>query len=299
MSTWLFLKEKDARGSRTWPANETLLRQQAEAGKKSCRLPCSWGKAVRGGRPGHCQYRLPRRGAGRCAGVPIAGRPAALQGRWGQAVQHFNMLLRVDLVEAWKFLRWIIRGRCRAGRSGDAGEYRISAGRPSSSSPARGPANCRAHRQELSRRPADESVLAALAPLAELAAKSFSGTSLVPGAKPGWRRGGVFPEPDGLSAQELHRAVDWGRAAWRMRRWPGRAPPRVRFWPWPASSWTNPGSARRTGAEREMIENKYREGLDAGNGIWILVRLELAESSSGSRDHPPRTSPPTPPADKS
>jgi hypothetical protein len=137
--------------------------------------------------------------------------------------------------------------------------------------------------------PADESVLSALAPLADLAAKSFSDAGLLSG-------GEAWMAPWrclSLTLMDYRRGHFAGAVIWGTRclSYGDDCPARVAtVRTILAMSHHQLGQAGEARSElarsREMIENKYRDGLDAGNGTlgywfdWELGRILLREAEA-------------------
>jgi hypothetical protein len=291
-STWLFFKERESRReAEQGRANEALLRRQAEVREKISQAAVLVG-----------QSRFAEADQ-LAAGIPIAetalegstvfrslGDWAAVQKRWPRAAAHFATLLRVDQIETFG-VSTLDYTRCavaliEVGDSSSYEQFRQAAikqfgGTGDPVVAERTVKNCLLV-------PADDSLLTALAPLTEIAAKSLAGgdptvgieTSLAP-----WRC-------VSLALMELRRknfsdSIEWCN---RCLAFGNDIPVRVATArAILALSYHRLGRATEARAEltqsRAIIEDKFKGDLDVGDGgqgfwfDWLLGQILLREAA--------------------
>ena len=181
-STWLFFKERESRReAERGRANEIILRQQAEAREKIAQVAVLLG-----------QDRFEE--ADRLmAEIPFPetvsegenvfrslGDWAAMQGQWKRAAEHFAMLLKVDRMETWE-VSTLDHSRCAVAlvEGGDqAGYERFCQAAIKQFARTTDPLIAERTVKNNLLLPAGDDRLAALVPLAEIAAKSFSKNDL-------------------------------------------------------------------------------------------------------------------------
>ncbi len=290
-STWLFFKERESRRTaELGRANEVILRRQAEAREKITQAAVLVGESrfaeadrlVEG-------ITFPETALEGESVFRTLGEWAALQNQWEKAAGLLATLVQVDQVETWDIstLDYSRYAVC-AVESGDKDAYekfrsaavKHFAGTTDPLFAERTVKNCLLL-------PADDQLLAALAPLAETAAYSVNRRAaendlwMVP-----WRcvslalieyRRGHFP----LAIGWCRRCLKYGddnparvstiRAILAMSLYQSRQPEDARI---------------ELTQSREVIENKLKLGLDLGNGTegywfdWVLGRILLREATA-------------------
>ena len=299
-STWLFFKERESRReAELGRANEITLRQQAEAGEKVAQAAVLLN-----------QNRLEE--ADRLLGQFYSpdtvaegenvfrslGDWAALHGRWNRAAQYFNMLLKVDRLETMD-IATLDHSRCAvvlvAGGDNNGYQHFRQVGIKQFVNTTDPLIAERTLKNNLLL-PADETTMAALVPLADIAAKSIAddppttGDWMTP-----WRC-------VSLALMEYRRghsseAVDWCK---RCLIYGSSNPARIATArAILAMSHYQLGQLNEARSElaqsREMIENKFKTGLDQGDGNgywfdWLLGKILLQEASSLIEQAPPNKS---------
>ena len=295
-STWLFFKERASRHeAERGRANEALLVKQAEARGKIAQAVLLV-EQNRFEEADRLVGEIPTSNTamvGEAVFRPL-GDWAALQGRWKRAVEYFSILARVDQFETSE-ISTLDHTKCAVAliELGDRPTYKDFcretikqfAGTTDPLIAERTFKNCLLL-------PADANLLTALAPLAELAAKSFrenidpeNGSWMMP-----WRC-------VSLALMEYRRgnysgAIDWGN---RCLTYGNDTPSRVAtIHAILALSYHKLGQSENARSElaqsRELIDNKFKEGLllgDGGQGYWfdwilgqILEREAIADMES-------------------
>jgi serine/threonine protein kinase len=284
-STWLLFKERELRReAERGRANEVLLRQQAEARVKIAQATLlveqnRFEEADRlvGGIPssdtalvGEAVFRL-------------LGDWAALQGRWRRAAEYLSILVRVDQFET-SDISTLDHTKCAVAliELRDKGAYesfcresiKQFAGTTDPLVAERTFKNCLLL-------PADANLLASLAPLADVAAKSFSENSV--SAKDLWM---MSWRSMSLSLIEYRRgnypaAIDWcNRCLAYGDDNPSRTATTHAILAMSCLQFGQTENARSELAQcRELIDNKFKAGLDLGDGgqgywfDWVLGQI--------------------------
>ena len=300
-STWLFFKEREARReAQHGRANEALLRQQAEAREKIAQAVL----LVEQNRLDEADQLVGGISSpdtalvGEAVFRPLADR-AALQGNWRRAAEYLSVLVQVDQFETSE-ISTLDHTKCAVAliEAGDLRGYehfcresiKQFAGTTDPIIAERTFKNCLLL-------PADARRLAALNPLGDLAAKSISA--------PAAPKGGAWMMPWRCLSLALleyrsgnfHGAIDWGNRCLAYRNsCPAReAAIRAIL----AMACHRLGQAVDAQSElaqsRELIDNKFKAGLDAGDGAqgfwfdWILGRIlerEAIADMTGSPQPP-------------
>jgi serine/threonine protein kinase len=291
-STWLFFKEQESRReAERGRANEIILRQQAEAREKVARAAVLLGQD---------QFEAADR---LMAEIPFPetvsegenvfrslGDWAALRSRWQRAAEHFAMLLKVDQMETWE-ISTLDHSRCAVAlvEGGDKDGYEHFR-QVAIKHFARTTDPLVAERTVKNSLllPADETMMAALIPMAEIAAKSIANNEPKPGTGD-WRSPWRCVS---LALMEYRRghsseAIDWGK---RCLAYGNVSPARIAtIHTILAMSHYQLGHLDEARSElaqsREMIENKYKAGLDQGDGNgywfdWVLGKILLREAGA-------------------
>jgi hypothetical protein len=306
-STWLFFKERDARrDAERGRANEITLRRQAEAREKIAQAAMLVGQnRLEEAEQLASGVSSPENAVGGAALFRSLGDWAAMQGRWPRAVEHFTLLLQVDQFETWD-VSTLDYSRC--------GVAILEAGNRTGYEHFRQAAIERfAHTTDplIAERtvknslllPADNPMMAALVPLADIAAKSVSGNDAAPGVEP-WM---VPWRCVSLALMEYRRehsveAINWGK---RCLSYGNDNPARVATArAILAMSYFQLGQTEEAHAElvqsRDLIGNKIRDGFNSGNGTegywydWMLARILLREAATLIEGSPQLASPSAP-----
>ena len=274
-STWLFFKERESRqAAERGRANEALLRQQAEA-----RATIAQAAMLVGQNRFEEADRL-------VAGIAfpetvLAGetvfRPlgdwTAIQGRWQRAGDYFALLMRVDQMETWD-VATLDSTRCGVAlvENGDKDAYerfrRAAIARFASTSD---PVVAERTVKNSLLLPADKEVLASLAPLAEIAAKSVPEANSPADNEP-WS-GAVAWRCVSLALMDYRLAHYSQAVGWCQRCLSYGSDNLARVATIHAilamsyHQLSQPENARSELAQsREIIENKLVNGLDLGGG---------------------------------
>jgi serine/threonine protein kinase len=306
-STWLFLKEREARQEQVrlrkeaeqGRANEALLREQAETREKIARAVL----LVEQNRFEEADLLV--------AGIPSSetamvgeavfgplGDRAALEGRWRRATDCFSALVRVDRFETSE-ISTLDHTKCAVAliELGDNHAYesfrreaiKQFAGTTDPIVAERTFKNCLLL-------PADADMLASLAPLADIAAKSFP-------KDPAPEKGPWFMPWRCLSLALMeYRRGDYTDAmAWcdRCLTYTDDCPPRTAtIHAILAMSYYQLGQIDNAHSElaqsRELIDEKFKTGLDLGGGVagswfdWVLGRI-LEREATADIENPPKS----------
>ena len=281
-STWFYFKERESRqAAERGRANETLLRQQAEA-----RATIAQAAVLVGQNRFEEADRL-------VAGIAfpetvLAGetvfRPlgdwTATQGRWQRAVEYFTLLVRVDQMETWD-VATLDYTRCGVAlvESGDKDAYerfrRAAIKHVASTSD---PVVAERTVKNSLLVPADKTVLASLAPLAEIAAKSVPEANSPADNEP-WS-GATAWRCVSLALMDYRRAHYPEAVGWCQRclsYGTGNLARVATIHAMLAMTYHQLGQSENARAElaqsREIIENKLVNGLDVGGagnqGFWF------------------------------
>jgi serine/threonine protein kinase len=291
-STWFFFKERGLRReAQRGRANEILLRQQAEAREKIAQAVL----LVEQNRFEEADRLVGEIPSSDTALVGEAvfralGDWAALQGRWRRAAEYLSILVRVDQFET-SDISTLDHTKCAVAlielRDNRAYESfcRVTinqfAGTTDPIVAERTFKNCLLL-------PADADLLASLAPLADVAAKSFP-ENASPGNGP-W----MLPwRCLSLALMEYRRANYPGAIGWcnRCLAYGSDSPSRVAtVRAILAMSYHRLGQSENASSElaqsRELIDNKFKAGLDLGDGgqgywfDWVLGQILEREASS-------------------
>ena len=291
-STWLFFKEREARQEQFRlreeaernRANEALLRQQAEAREKIAQAVLlveqnrfeEADQLVAGIPPSQTAM------VGEAVFGPLGDR-AALQGRWRRAADCFSALVRADQFETSE-IATLDHTKCAVALvelpDPDAYEsFRRAAvarfsGTPDAIVAERTVKNCLLL-------PADASLLASLAPLADMAAKSVP-ENVSPGNKDWmmpWRCASLALME--YRRGNLHGAISWCN---RCLDYADNCPPRTAtIHAILAMSYHHLGKSEDALSElaqsRQLIDDKFKAGLDVGGGVqgswfdWLLGQI--------------------------
>jgi len=292
-STWLFFREREARrDAERGRANEITLRRQAEAREKIAQAAVLVGQnRLAEAEQLASGISSPETAVGGAAMFRTLGDWAALQGRWPQAVEHFTLLLQVDRFETWD-VSTLDYSRCGVAilAAGDLTQYehfrQAAIGRFAHTTD---PLIAERTVKNSLLLPADSAMMTALVPLAELAAKSISGTDAAPGVEP-WM---VPWRCLSLSLMEYRRehsaeAINWGK---RCLSYGNDNSARVATaQAILAMSYFQLGQTEEAHSElaqsRELIGNRIRAGFSQGNGTkgfwydWMLGRILLGEAET-------------------
>jgi eukaryotic-like serine/threonine-protein kinase len=298
-STWLFFKEQESRReAERGRANEIILRQQAEAREKVARAAVLMDQD---------QFEEADQ---LMAEIPFSetvsegenvfrslGDWAALRGRWPRAAEHFARLLKVDQMETWE-ISTLDHSRCAVAlvEGGDQDGYeRFRQAAIKHFARTTDPLVAERTVKNSLLLPADETTMAALIPMAEIAAKSIANNEPKPGT-------GDWMGPwrcVSLALMEYRRghsseAIDWCK---RCLAYGNDNPARIAtIRAILAMSHYQLGHLDEARSElaqsREMIENKYKAGLDQGDGNgywfdWVLGKILLREASALIERTPP------------
>jgi tetratricopeptide (TPR) repeat protein len=305
-STWLFFREREARQEQVrlrkeaeqGRANEALLREQTETRGKIAQAVL----LVEQNRFEEADRLV--------AGIPSSetamvgeavfrplGDWAALQGRWRRAAECFSVLVQVDRFEK-SDISTLDNTKCAVAliELGDHPAYETFrreaikqfAGATDPIVAERTFKNCLLL-------PADADVLASLAPLADIAAKSFpedpapeNGPWFMP-----WRC-------LSLALMEYRRGDYTGAMAWcnRCLTYADCPPRTASIHAILAMSYSQLGQSDNAHSElvqsRELIENKFKTGLDLGGGLegqwfdWVLGRI-LEREAAADIENPSRS----------
>ena len=283
-STWLFFKERESRrAAERGRANEMLLVKQAEARGKIAQAVLLV-EQNRFEEADRLVGEIPSSDTaliGEAVFRPL-GDWAALQGRWKRAAEYFSILARVDQFETSE-ISTLDHTKCAVAL--------IEAGDPSAYKDF-----CSATIKQFARTtdpliaertvknslllPADASLLAALTPLADLAAKSFFDNKATDDWRMPWRC-------LSLALMEYRRGNYPGAIGWcnRCLSYHKDVPP-------PRLATVHvilalayhqlgiPAQARAELAQgRDLIDNKFQEGLEVGGGAqgfwfdWVLAQI--------------------------
>jgi hypothetical protein len=215
---------------------------------------------------------------------------AALRSRWKRAAEHFTMLLKVDQTETLE-ISTLDNTRCSVAlvEAGDKDGYEHSRQVAIKQFVhTTDPLVAERTVKNSLLLPADENTMAALIPLAEIAAKSIANAEPKPGT-------GDWMSPwrcISLALMEYRRghsseAIDWGK---RCLAYGNDSPARIAtIHAILAMSHYQLGHLNEAHSElalgREMIENKFKAGLDQGDGNgywfdWVLGNILLREAQA-------------------
>jgi eukaryotic-like serine/threonine-protein kinase len=286
-STWLFFKERDARReAERGRANEIILRQQAESREKIAQAAVLTG-----------QNRLeeadqlvsgissPENAVGGAVVLRTLGDWAAGQGHWARAAKHFTLLLQVDQFETWD-VSTLDYSRCGAAllEGGDRNQYEhFRQAAIKRFAHTTDPLIAERTVKNSLLLPADNQMLTALAPLAEIAAKSLSRNNSTTAAE----RWMVAWRCVSLALMEYRRehsveAIDWGKRGLTYGNDNLARVATIRAIL--AMSYYQLGQIGDAHAElaqsRDLIDNKFKGGIDPG-GYWFdwsLGRILLREA---------------------
>ena len=291
-STWLFFKERESRReAEMGRTNEIILRQQAEAREKVAQAAV----LLNQNQPEEAdrllgQFPFPETVSEGENVFRTLGEWAALQGRWNRAAQYFNLLLKVDHTEVME-ISTLDHTRCAvvlvAGGDKDGYQhFRQEAIRQFANTTD--PVVAERTVKNCLLLPADETMMAALVPLAEIWKKSIANIQPATGT-------GDWMTPWGsvsLALMEYRRghsseAIDWCK---RCLAFGNDNPARVAtiraILAMCQYQLGHLDDARSELAQsREIIENKFKTGLDQGDGNgywfdWLLGKILLHEASS-------------------
>lgn len=175
-STWLMFREREARHeAERGRASEALLRQQAEARAAISQAAALVGENQYGAADQlMAKVNFPESGLGGEAVFRPLGDWAAVQGRWQRAAEYFELLVRVDQMET-PDVATLDSTRCAAAliEAGDTPGYeRFRREIIERFASTRYPVEAERTVKNSLLLPADSTIMAALAPLADLAAKA-------------------------------------------------------------------------------------------------------------------------------
>jgi serine/threonine protein kinase len=291
-STWLFFKERESRReAESGRANEIKMRQQAEDREKIAQAAVlmdqnQFAEADRL----LAQFAYPETVAEGENVFRSLGDWTALQGQWRRAAQHFKMLLKADRLETME-ISTLDHSRCAAVlvAGGDADGYQhFRQDAIKQFAHTTDPIVAERTVKNSLLLPADETTMAALAPLAEIAAKSIPDNPPTAGT-------GDWMTPwrcVSLALMEYRRghspeAIDWCK---RCLAYGNGSPARTAtIHAIHAMSHYQLGQLDEARSElaqsREMIDNKFKAGLDEGDGNgywfdWLLGEILMHEASS-------------------
>jgi tetratricopeptide (TPR) repeat protein len=292
-STWLFFKERDARrDAELGRANEITLRRQAEAHEKIAQAAMLVGQnRLEEAEQLASGISSPESAVGGAALFRSLGDWAAMQGHWPQAVEHFTLLLQVDQFETWD-VSTLDYSRCGVAilAAGDLTQYEhFRQAAIKRFAHTTDPLIAERTVKNSLLLPADSAMMTALVPLADIAAKSISGTDAASGVEP-WM---VPWRCLSLALMEYRRehsaeAINWGR---RCLNYGNDNPARVATaQAILAMSYFQLGQTEEAHSEltqsRDLIGKKTKDGFDPGNGTegywydWLLGRILLREAEA-------------------
>ncbi len=291
-STWLFFKERESRReAELGRANEIILRQHAEAREKIAQAAVLLGQnQLEGADRLLGQFSFPETVSEGENVFRSLGDWTALHGQWHRAAQYFNLLLKVDRMEVME-ISTLDHTRCAVVlvAGDDTGGYKLFrldtikqfANTTDPVVAERTVKNCLLL-------PADETTMAALVPLAEIWKKSIANIQPATGT-------GDWMTPWGsvsLALMEYRQghspeAIDWCK---RCLAFGNDNPARIAtisaVLAMAHYQLGHLDEARFELAQsREIIENKFKTGLDQGDGNgywfdWLLGKILLHEASS-------------------
>ena len=291
-STWFFFKERESRReAERGRATEALLRQQAETRAKFAQAAALVGqnqfdeadRLVAG-------ISLPESWQGESVFRPL-GEWAAIQDRWQRAAQYFTLLMQMNQMDSWDVASLDgTRTAVALVEAGDRDAYeRFSLSLTRRFAGTMDPVVAERAVKNSLLLPADATLLAALAPLADTAAKSVEGNTATGepwGGAIAWRcvSLALMDYRRGQYAQ----AVSWGA---RCLSYGDGNPARVATARAVlAMSYHQLGQSENARSElsqcRALIESKLNGGLDAGDGSqgfwfdWRLGEILLREATS-------------------
>jgi len=301
-STWLFFKERESRReAELGRANEALLRQQAEARAAIGQAAMLVGqnrfeeadRLVAG-------VRFPETVLEGEAVFRPLGDWSAIQGHWQRAADCFTMLARVDQMETWD-VATLDSTRCAVAlvKAGDREAYETYR-RAAIKSFANTTDPIEAERtvKNCLLLPPDNGILAALAPLADIAAKSVAEKKSAADDEPwggavAWRcvslalmeyRSGHYSE----SVNYCQRCLSYGNDNL------ARVATIHAILAMAYHELDQPENAHSELAQsRELIESKLHNGLEMGNGgqgywfDWMVGKILLDEASTVVRSNIP------------
>jgi eukaryotic-like serine/threonine-protein kinase len=307
VSSWLFLRERKARQravaaehqearlrevAERGRINEGILRRQAEARMKITQAVVKLGQnRFEEADQLIADISFPQATLEGAAVFRLLGEWNAMQGRWKESADRLSMLLRVDPIETLD-ISTLDYSRCGVAIVEQGDEDRYEEYRRAAIAHYAGTTDPVVAERTLKNSlllPADESVLASLAPLAEIAVKSVSGTNSVAGSEP-WE-GAIAWRCVSLALIEYRRGhssetVSWGK---RCLSYGAENPARVAtIRAILAMSHHQLGQLEEARSElaqsRTIIENKFKDDLDLGDGTkgfwfdWCLGRILLREA---------------------
>jgi len=267
ISTWLLIKEREARREAVrGRANEALLRQQAEA-----RAAIGQAAALVGGNQFGAADQLltrvtfPESGLGGEAVFRPLGDWAAAQDQWLRAAEYFKLLLRVDQMET-PDVATLDSTRCAVAliKAGDEPGYdqfrRDIIGRFAST---RYPVEAERTVKNSLLLPADKTVMAALAPLADLSVKAVPMGTPTPQEEP-WP-GAIAWRCDSLALWS-YRQADYAAAVGWCRR---------------CLSYGNDDPARAATANAILAMSYYQLGQVQNASNALALSRNLADGNGG------------------
>ena len=291
-STWLFFKERESRReAELGRTNEIMLRQQAEAREKVAQAAVLLDQN-QFAEADHllAQVAFPETVSEGENVFRSLGDWTALQGQWRRSAGYFKMLLKADQLDTMETAT-LDHSRCAAVlvAGGDADGYqRFRQDAIKQFAHTTDPIVAERTVKNSLLQPADETMMAALVPLAGIAAKSIPDSQSVAGTGDWmipWRcvslalmeyRRGHSPE-----------AIDWCK---RCLAYGNGSPARTAtIHAIHAMSCYQLGQLDEARSElaqsREMIGNKFKAGLDEGDGNgfwfdWLLGEILMHEASS-------------------
>ncbi len=291
-STWLFFKERESRReAELGRANEVILRRQAEAREKIAEAAVLLNQN---------QFAAADRLLSQFPFLETVsegenvfrtlGDWAALQGQWQRAAQHFGQLLKVDRMETLE-IATLDHSRCAVVlvAGGDIAGYRhFRQASIKQFAKITDPLVAERTVKNCLLLPADEATLAALVPLAQIAAKSIANNQPAAGS-------GDWMTPwrcVSLALMEYRRghsseAIDWGKRCLAYGN--GSLARIATIRAILAMSYYQLGQRDEARSElaqsRQLIEDKFKAGLDEGDGNgywfdWLLGKILLKEASA-------------------
>ena len=299
LSTWLFFEERKAREeAERARANEAELRHQAET-RETISQAANLLTESQYEKADELIRRISLNGATfeGAAVVRALGEHFALQNQWRRAADYFSALLKINGLDGsdTATLDYLECG-CALIEAGDGSGYEHF--RQAAAARFSGSANPFADRiVKISLlRPADQSLLHALSPLAETTSNSFAVAET--GANPD-----IFQaawQCISLALTDYRRGAYARSAEWSQRclDYPERNAPRTATAQiLLAMSFQKLGKVQDARAQlkagREAVDAKFRNGLDRGTGVqgfwfdWVFARVLLREATALIEGSPP------------
>ena len=323
-STWLFFKERTARQravaaeqqqsrlrqeAELARANEAELRRQAETREKIILAAVRVSQENFDEADNLLNNLSPIQPSLEGAAVfRSVGEWHALQERWQQAADRFAVLLQMDKFDGWDMasLDYLRRGPVLVELGDKDGYDRFRQEAIARFAGTTNPVAAERTVKVSLLLPANQKTMEALAPLAEVAAKTFASV-----AKDDTNAEAVFQAAWGsisVALMEYRRgnyaeAEEWCR---RCLAYPGDNPPRVATARVIlAMSCHQLGQTEEAASElaqgRESIQGKFNDGLDPGSAAhgfwfdWVFARILLREATTLIEPRPPTPSPPAEP----